>query len=44
VQEFSFQVFETFGAATLGYLLINLVAVTAMRWLERRVRVPGAMA
>jgi glutamate/aspartate transport system permease protein len=44
VQEFSFQVFEAFGAATLGYLLINLAATAAMRWLERRVRVPGAMA
>jgi glutamate/aspartate transport system permease protein len=41
MQEFSFQVFEAFTAATLLYLAINLVVVTLMRLLERRVRVPG---
>ncbi len=41
MQEFSFQVFEAFTAATIGYLIINLVATAGMRWLERRVRVPG---
>jgi glutamate/aspartate transport system permease protein len=41
IQEFSFQVFEAFTAATLIYLLLNLVVVTGMRWLERRVAVPG---
>ena len=44
VQEFSFQVFEAFTAATVAYLAVNLVATFAMRWLERRVRVPGAVA
>ncbi len=44
VQEFSFQVFEAFAAATLGYLLVNLIATGAMRWLERRVRIPGTLA
>ena len=44
VQEFSFQVFEAFTAATAAYLAVNLVATFAMRWLERRVRVPGAVA
>ncbi|MGA2288383.1 amino acid ABC transporter permease, partial [Bradyrhizobium sp.] len=34
VQEFSFQVFEAFTAATILYLLINIVVVAAMRWLE----------
>ncbi len=43
VQEFSFQVFEAFAAATLGYLLVNLAATAFMGWLERRVRVPGAL-
>lgn len=42
VQEFSFQVFEAFTAATIIYLLINLVLVTAMRGVERMVAVPGA--
>jgi glutamate/aspartate transport system permease protein len=41
MQEFSFQVFEAFTAATLLYLLVNVVVVTAMRLLERVVAVPG---
>lgn len=41
VQEFSFQVFEAFTAATILYLLINIVVVAAMRWLERSLSIPG---
>src|SRR5207245_2607262 len=41
MQEFSFQVFEAFTAATVIYLLINFVVVTGMRLLERRVAIPG---
>jgi glutamate/aspartate transport system permease protein len=41
MQEFSFRVFEAFAAATVIYLLTNLVVVLAMRALEKRVRVPG---
>ena len=41
MQEFSFQVFEAFTAATLLYLLVNIVVVTAMRFLERSLAVPG---
>jgi glutamate/aspartate transport system permease protein len=41
MQEFSFQVFEAFTAATVLYLLINAIVVTAMRFLERRVAIPG---
>src|ERR1700694_4263605 len=41
MQEFSFQVFEAFTAATLLYLLTNMVVVTGMRLLERRLAVPG---
>ena len=41
MQEFSFQVFEAFTAATVMYLLINFIVVTAMRILERRVAIPG---
>ena len=44
MQEFSFQVFEAFAAATVLYLLTNLVVVWGMRWIERRVRVPGLIA
>ena len=41
MQEFSFQVFEAFTAATVLYLLINFVVVTGMRLLERKVAIPG---
>jgi glutamate/aspartate transport system permease protein len=41
MQEFSFQVFEAFTAATLIYLVLNLVVVAAMRKLEQGVAVPG---
>ncbi len=44
MQEFSFQVFEAFAAATVIYLLTNLVVVAGMRALERKVRVPGLIA
>jgi len=44
MQEFSFQVFEAFAAATVIYLLTNLVVVLGMRVLEQRVRVPGLIA
>ena len=44
MQEFSFKVFEAFAAATLIYLLTNLVVVLAMRALEKKVRVPGLIA
>jgi glutamate/aspartate transport system permease protein len=41
MQEFSFQVFEAFTAATLIYIMVNIVVVVSMRWLERKVAVPG---
>jgi glutamate/aspartate transport system permease protein len=44
MQEFSFRVFEAFAAATVIYLLTNLVVVLVMRALERKVRVPGLIA
>ena len=44
MQETTFQVFEAFAAATVLYLLTNLVVVIGMRWVERRVRVPGLIA
>ena len=44
MQEFSFQVFEAFAAATVIYMLTNLVVVGFMHWLERRVQVPGLIA
>jgi glutamate/aspartate transport system permease protein len=44
MQEFSFQVFEAFAVATLLYLLLNLVVVFSMRFVERKVAVPGYIA
>ena len=41
MQEFSFQVFEAFTGATVLYLLVNIVVVTAMRFVERAVAIPG---
>jgi len=44
LQEFSFHVFEAFSAATLIYILVNVVVVNLMRFIEHRVRVPGLIA
>jgi len=44
MQEMTFQVFEAFAAATVLYLLTNLVVVLGMRALEHKVRVPGLIA
>jgi len=41
MQEFSFQVFEAFTAATVIYIVINIAVTFAMRALERRTAVPG---
>jgi glutamate/aspartate transport system permease protein len=44
MQEFSFHVFEAFAAATVIYLLTNMIVVIGMRRLEKKVRVPGLIA
>ncbi|GJD42750.1 Glutamate/aspartate import permease protein GltJ [Methylobacterium cerastii] len=41
MQEFSFQVFEAFTAATILYVLINLFVIVLASLLERSVAVPG---
>ncbi len=41
MQEFSFQVFEAFTAATIIYVFLNISVVALMRLLERRLAVPG---
>jgi glutamate/aspartate transport system permease protein len=38
MQESSFRVFEAFSAATIGYLLINLVVIGMARWLMWRLQ------
>ena len=44
MQEFSFQVFEAFTAATLIYLIVNIFVVNMMRVVEKKVAVPGLIA
>ena len=44
MQEFSFQVFEAFTAATLIYLIVNIFVVNMMRVLEKKIAVPGLIA
>jgi glutamate/aspartate transport system permease protein len=41
MQEMTFKVFEAFAAATVLYLLTNLLVVVLMRVIERKARVPG---
>ncbi len=41
MQEFSFQVFEAFTAATIIYIVINMLVTFAMRMVERRLTIPG---
>jgi glutamate/aspartate transport system permease protein len=43
LQEFSFQVFEAFAAATIIYVVLNLMVTAAMHGLERRLALPGTL-
>jgi glutamate/aspartate transport system permease protein len=41
MQEFSFQIFEAFTAATILYIIISVIAIMLANWLERKTAVPG---
>ena len=41
MQEFTFQIFESFAAATVLYLAVNAVVVVLMRYIEKWMSVPG---
>jgi len=41
MQEFSFQTFEAFTAATIIYVLVNLCVAAGMRVIESRAAIPG---
>jgi glutamate/aspartate transport system permease protein len=43
IQEFSFQVFEAFSAATMIYVAVNVLVVALMQLIERRLALPGSM-
>ncbi|MCC7348097.1 MAG: amino acid ABC transporter permease [Variibacter sp.] len=44
IQEQSFQFFEAFAAATVIYLTVNMLVTLGMRFLEKRVAIPGYIA
>ena len=44
MQEFTFNVFEAFTAATLMYLMVNVIVVNVMRKIEHGVAIPGLTA
>jgi glutamate/aspartate transport system permease protein len=43
IQEFSFQVFEAFSAATLIYVVVNILVVAGMAVVERKLALPGTL-
>lgn len=43
IQEYTFQFFEAFTAATIVYLTVNLIVTMAMRRVEARLQIPGTM-
>jgi glutamate/aspartate transport system permease protein len=43
IQEFSFQTFEAFTAATVLYVALNILVVALMHWLERHLALPGSL-
>ena len=44
IEEYTFQGFEAFTAATVIYSMVTFVVMLLMRHVERRVRVPGMIA
>jgi len=44
VAEYTFNVFEVFTVATVLYMLVTLIVVTAMRFVEKKVHIPGTIA
>lgn len=44
ISEETFQTFAAFGAATIIYLLLALVAYQLMNWIDEKVKIPGTAA
>jgi glutamate/aspartate transport system permease protein len=44
MREFTFQTFEAYTAATVIYIMVTLVVVFGMRWVEKKVAVPGLIS
>jgi glutamate/aspartate transport system permease protein len=43
ISEETFRTFAAFGSATILYLILALVAYQIMRWIDNRVKIPGAV-
>ncbi|MDJ0611235.1 MAG: amino acid ABC transporter permease, partial [Kiloniellales bacterium] len=44
IEEYTFQGFEAFTAATLLYILVTAIVMTVMRILEGKVAIPGMIS
>lgn len=44
IAEYTFNIFEVFTVSTVLYMLITLIVVTVMRFVEKRVHIPGTIA
>ena len=44
MREFTFQTFEAYTAATVIYVMVTLLVVFGMRWVEKKVAVPGLIS
>lgn len=42
--DYTSQPYESFTAVTVLYMLVNLTALRLMRWIEKRVQIPGLLA
>ena len=44
IAEYTFNIFEAFTVATVLYMMVTLIVVTAMRFVESKVHIPGTIA
>lgn len=44
IAEYTFNVFEVFAVATVLYMIVTLIVVTVMRFVEKKVHIPGTIA
>ena len=44
IEEYTFQGFEAFTAATVLYILVTTIVMATMRFVERRVAIPGMIS
>ncbi|MBI1985923.1 MAG: amino acid ABC transporter permease, partial [Rhodospirillales bacterium] len=44
IAEYTFNIFEVFTVTTVLYILITLIVSTIMRFVEKRLHIPGTIA